>query len=180
VKLSETEKKIVMLAMDQVASDGEIAAAASRFFHSLRKRYKNGVDLIKALEAWDEVQRPMPAGPNPFASPFGGVSMTRPFGQAPPNPQQPRQQQAPPPRDPFDFDLWQDIMREAQQQASAFQQRQYQAHAEAFQQFHAAQQRAQQRAQQTQQTSEELRRHKEAQEQFKKKPLLKKIMEKFK
>jgi len=160
MKLSDTEKKILMLAMDRVASDGEIAAAASRFFHSLRKRYKNGLDLIKDMESWDAVQQPMPAGANPFASPFGGVSMTRPFGQAPPNPVQP--QRAPPPNawQQYDFNAaWQDIMWAAQRQAEDLRQRQYQQHAAAF----AAQQQANAHA--------ATKEHQEwAKEQLKKKP----------
>ncbi|PWT88680.1 MAG: hypothetical protein C5B54_10255 [Acidobacteria bacterium] len=148
MKLSETEKKILMLAMDQVASDGEIAAASSRFIHSLRKRYKNGTDLIKDIEQqlFAEPQRPMPQG---FPAGFGGFgpSMTRPFGQAPPNTRQPRPNYQPPP-DPANWanvggPEWQDILRQAQRQATDFQQRMYQQHAEAFKQAEAyRQQRA--------------------------------------
>ena len=51
MKLSDTEKKVLMLAMDVGATDGEIASAASKFIHSLRKRYRSGIELIKDIES---------------------------------------------------------------------------------------------------------------------------------
>lgn len=48
--LTEIEKKILVLAMDRAASDGEIGLAALKLIELLRKRYPSGYELIKDLE----------------------------------------------------------------------------------------------------------------------------------
>jgi hypothetical protein len=60
MKLSDTEKKVLMLAMDVGATDGEIASAASKFVHSLRKRYRSGIELIKDIESGRALSQPQP------------------------------------------------------------------------------------------------------------------------
>jgi membrane protein involved in colicin uptake len=49
MNLSDLEKKLLMLAMDKAAGDGEVQAAATKFFRSLRERYPSGHELIKEL-----------------------------------------------------------------------------------------------------------------------------------
>ena len=108
MKLTETEKKILILAMDTSASDGETAAAATKFIRSLRDRYKSGYELIKDLDTGDALSSLVTKAAAPQQS------YTRPFGGD---------------------GSWQDIMRQAQemgaqwahqQQAYAYQQYQYQ------------------------------------------------------
>jgi hypothetical protein len=50
MKLSDMEKKLLMLALDKSATDDEVAAAAKKFIRSLRERFPSGVELIKSLE----------------------------------------------------------------------------------------------------------------------------------
>jgi hypothetical protein len=49
--LTETEKKILLLAMDRSAPDGEVTAAAGRLIRLFRKRYRDGYELIGDLES---------------------------------------------------------------------------------------------------------------------------------
>lgn len=49
MKLTDIERKLLMLAMDKSAPDGEIAAAATKFIRSLRERYASGIELIEEL-----------------------------------------------------------------------------------------------------------------------------------
>lgn len=71
MNLTDIEKKLVMLAMDKGASDGEIAAAASKLIWSLRKRYSSGFELLKDMESGrslsdlGEILRKMPTQPQP-------------------------------------------------------------------------------------------------------------------
>jgi Putative quorum-sensing-regulated virulence factor len=50
VNLTDTEKKILILAMDRSAAIGEIRQAALKLIVLLRKRYTSGHDLIKEFE----------------------------------------------------------------------------------------------------------------------------------
>jgi hypothetical protein len=50
VKLTETEKKCLILAFDRAVGDGEIVAAAGRLVQFWRKRYRDGYELINDLE----------------------------------------------------------------------------------------------------------------------------------
>ena len=75
--LTDIEKKLLMLAMDRSASDGEIQTAATKWVRSLRERFANGTELIKALESavatgpWSTP----PSRPTPQASGFWGDIM---------------------------------------------------------------------------------------------------------
>lgn len=50
MNLTPIEKKILVLAMDRSASDGEIGLAALKLIELLRRRYPSGHELIKDLE----------------------------------------------------------------------------------------------------------------------------------
>ena len=52
--LTETEKKILLLALDRSAPDGEVTAAAGRLIRLFRKRYGEGYELIGDLESLPE------------------------------------------------------------------------------------------------------------------------------
>jgi len=113
MKLSNIERKLIMLALDKGAEAGEVATAALKVIESFRKRYESGVALIKDMEGdgalsdvADILRKATQPQPEPY--PFMGASRTRPFGQTPPNPYQPR---------PWPSDNWQDIMQEAQRRA---------------------------------------------------------------
>ena len=54
MKLTEIEKKILLLAMDRSAPDGEVTAAAGRLIRLFRKRYRDGYELIGDLESLPE------------------------------------------------------------------------------------------------------------------------------
>jgi hypothetical protein len=56
MKLSELEKKILILAMDHNAANGEFTNAAVKFVNLLRKRYKSGHEFIADLETLPERQ----------------------------------------------------------------------------------------------------------------------------
>jgi hypothetical protein len=47
MKLTETEKKCLILALDRAAGDGESSAAAASLIRLLRKRYPDGYALKK-------------------------------------------------------------------------------------------------------------------------------------
>jgi len=47
MQFTDLETKCLMLAMDKNAPEGEVAAAAAKFIHSLRKRYPSGHELLK-------------------------------------------------------------------------------------------------------------------------------------
>jgi hypothetical protein len=51
MKLTETEKKCIVLALDRGAKDGEVSAAGGRLAHLLRKRYSDGYALLGDLES---------------------------------------------------------------------------------------------------------------------------------
>ena len=50
MNLTDTEKKCIILAMNEGAASGEIEAAAAKFVLLLRKRYVDGYALLKDLE----------------------------------------------------------------------------------------------------------------------------------
>ena len=52
--LTETEKKILLLAMDRSAPDGEVTAAAGGLIRLFRKRYRDGYELANDLESLPE------------------------------------------------------------------------------------------------------------------------------
>jgi hypothetical protein len=54
MKLTPTEQKLILLAMDPAAPAGELASAANKFVLLLRKRFEDGHALIKDLEALPE------------------------------------------------------------------------------------------------------------------------------
>ena len=140
MNLTNTEKKLLLLAMDKGASDGEIAAAATKFIRSLRERYRDGHQLIEhiqvkneAADAFSRGQRPKQKDPwsepqqwpppnwppnfDPAADQSGGTafgfSQTRPFGQPPPNPNQPKPQ--PNPSGPMGSDFFKSWERQRQE-----------------------------------------------------------------
>lgn len=51
MNLTDTEKKVIMLAMDRSAQIGEVANAAVKLIELLRKRYFSGHELLKDLES---------------------------------------------------------------------------------------------------------------------------------
>ena len=103
MNLSEIETKLLMLAMDQAATEDEVAVAAKKFIKSLRTRFPSGVELIAAWGGGGRQQpKTMPMKP----------SYTRPFGE------------------PDDLSGWQDILRTAQRFAQQRQQYQYQQYAQ--------------------------------------------------
>ena len=59
MKLTEIEKKILLLAMDRSAPDGEVTAAAGRLIRLFRKRYRDGYELASDLESLPE-RKPWP------------------------------------------------------------------------------------------------------------------------
>ena len=59
MELTETERKILLLAMDRSAPDGEVTAAAGRLIRLFRKRYRDGYELINDLESLPNHARPM-------------------------------------------------------------------------------------------------------------------------
>lgn len=75
MKLTETEKKLLALAMDRSASDGEIGTAALKLIELLRRRYQSGYELIRDLEQISTVARvqwiPRPDPYASFVMPFG-------------------------------------------------------------------------------------------------------------
>lgn len=100
MKLTDIERKLLMLAMDAAATDHEITAAAKKFVESMRRRFANGTELVTALEGGVILppKKPYMGGFNPdnWQSPVGN---------------------------------WQDIMRDAKQRGermaqAAYQQRQ--------------------------------------------------------
>jgi putative quorum-sensing-regulated virulence factor len=50
MKLTDKERKLLMLAMDKGVADGELEAAATALVRLLRARYPSGHELIKDLE----------------------------------------------------------------------------------------------------------------------------------
>jgi hypothetical protein len=54
MELTATEKKILLLAMDRSAPDGEATAAAGRLIRLFRKRYEDGYELASDLESLPE------------------------------------------------------------------------------------------------------------------------------
>jgi hypothetical protein len=48
---TEIEKKILLLAMDLSAPEGEVTAAAGRLLRLFRKRYRDGYELIDDLQS---------------------------------------------------------------------------------------------------------------------------------
>jgi hypothetical protein len=75
--LTEIEKKILVLAMDSAAENGEAGAAAMKLMELFRKRYSDGYALIKDLEqirVETRVQYRYESRPDPYANfimPFG-------------------------------------------------------------------------------------------------------------
>jgi hypothetical protein len=59
MELTATEKKILLLAMDRSAPDGEVTAAAGRLIRLFRKRYRDGYELVGDLESLPE-RKPWP------------------------------------------------------------------------------------------------------------------------
>ena len=71
MKLSEIEKKILILAMDHKAADGEYSNAAVKFVNLLRKRFKDGHELVKDLETLPEREPSAGNKYGEFIFPFG-------------------------------------------------------------------------------------------------------------
>jgi hypothetical protein len=51
MNLDDKDKKLIILAMDAGAADGEIVNAAVALFHRFRSRFRDGYELVKNIES---------------------------------------------------------------------------------------------------------------------------------
>jgi hypothetical protein len=58
MKLTDLERKCIVLAMDPSAGEHEAGAAATKFVSLLRKRYRNGHELVEDLEKLPKFEQP--------------------------------------------------------------------------------------------------------------------------
>jgi hypothetical protein len=75
MKLTETEKKCIVLALDRGAKDGEVSAAGGRLAHLLRKRYRDGYALLTDLESLPDRPKVIVDRRAERRAIFGGVTL---------------------------------------------------------------------------------------------------------